>query len=287
LIQRNAITSWTRLQPAPEILLFGEETGTSELAQELRIRHLPKVARNEFGTPFINDIFRQAEASATNPILAYVNADIVLLSSFLQAVQLVSQINSSFLMVGRRWNVEMRDPIDFQDGWEDRIGSYVRANGELEPHTGMDYFVFPKGMFDEMPAFAVGRPAWDNWFIFHTLRHKRPVIDATSVAWVIHQNHDYSHVPQGSGKRWEGPEADRNVELAGGFEHFFTIKDANFILTSKGIERPAWTKQRIFRHLYTRAILSHQPGFWLRLLKILFAHRNIEDYSARWKRYFS
>ncbi len=30
IIQRNAITSWTKLQPRPEILLFGTEEGAAE-----------------------------------------------------------------------------------------------------------------------------------------------------------------------------------------------------------------------------------------------------------------
>jgi len=34
-IQRNAIASWTRLDPRPEIFLFGEEEGTRELAGEI------------------------------------------------------------------------------------------------------------------------------------------------------------------------------------------------------------------------------------------------------------
>jgi hypothetical protein len=31
IIQRNAITSWTNLNPRPEIFLFGEEKGTARL----------------------------------------------------------------------------------------------------------------------------------------------------------------------------------------------------------------------------------------------------------------
>ena len=45
-IQRNAITSWTRLTPRPEILLFGDEEGTGEIARELGLRHFPEVAHS-------------------------------------------------------------------------------------------------------------------------------------------------------------------------------------------------------------------------------------------------
>ena len=39
VIQRNAITSWTHIQPKPEVILFGTEPGTAELAAELGLRH--------------------------------------------------------------------------------------------------------------------------------------------------------------------------------------------------------------------------------------------------------
>jgi hypothetical protein len=51
IIQRNAITSWTQLNPRPEIFLFGEEHGTALIAAELQIGHLRDIHRNEFGTP--------------------------------------------------------------------------------------------------------------------------------------------------------------------------------------------------------------------------------------------
>src|ERR1700686_3381548 len=84
-IQRNAILSWTRLAPRPEILLFGNEEGTAEIAHELGLRHFPEVARNEFGTPLLGDLFRKAEQQASSPLLGYVNADIILTNDFISA----------------------------------------------------------------------------------------------------------------------------------------------------------------------------------------------------------
>ena len=74
--------SWTRLSPRPEILLFGDEEGTAEIARELGLRHFPEVARNEFGTPLLDDLFRQAEQHASTPLLGYVNGDIILTDDF-------------------------------------------------------------------------------------------------------------------------------------------------------------------------------------------------------------
>jgi hypothetical protein len=50
-IQRNAITSWTKPQPRPEIILIGNEEGVAECARELGLVHIPEIARNRHGQP--------------------------------------------------------------------------------------------------------------------------------------------------------------------------------------------------------------------------------------------
>jgi len=62
---------------------------------------------------------------------------------------------------------------------------------------GLDYFIFPCGLFRDIPPFAVGRPAWDNWLVYKARSLGLPVIDATKMVTAIHQNHAYSHHPMG------------------------------------------------------------------------------------------
>src|ERR1700730_6551637 len=97
IIQRNAITSWTKLQPRPDIYLFGEEEGVEDLAAELGIGHLHNIARTEFGTPMLDDLLRQAGELAKTPLLCYANSDIILLQEFLDAVERIRQRFPRFL----------------------------------------------------------------------------------------------------------------------------------------------------------------------------------------------
>ena len=64
IIQRNAIESWLRLRPQCEVILFGDEEGIAEVARELKVRHIPEVARNEYGTPLISSLFEKAQEIA-------------------------------------------------------------------------------------------------------------------------------------------------------------------------------------------------------------------------------
>ena len=262
IIQTNAIRSWIELWPACEIILFGDEQGTAEIAAEFGVRHVLDVARNEHGTPLLDDVFAKAQRQARFGLLCYVNADIILMSDFAAAVQRVRF--RRFLMVGQRWDVDLKELWNFdQADWEQRLRRYVAHRGTLHPLTGSDYFVFLRGTMGALPPFAVGRPGWDNWLIYRARTLGVAVVDATRVATVIHQNHDYGHV-SGAGEResWEGAEADHNRDLAGGWNYLFTLRDANWILTSNGL-RPAWTKKHLRRRLAALPILHprlHAPA---------------------------
>jgi hypothetical protein len=242
LLQENAVGSWCALSPEVEILLLGHEPGVAECARRFGARHLPEVAETEFETPRVDDIFRQAEEAATEPILCYLNADIILGTDFLAAVRGVADLRKRFLVVGRRCNLDVEEKIDFTDsGWEEKIRDQARVRGRLEDPSGIDYFIYRRGLWRNIPPFAVGRTMWDNWLIYQARARGAAVIDATAVLQVIHQNHGYGHHPQGWKGVWKGPEAERNMDLAGGLAHYFTIEDATHLLTGRGIS-PAWDR---------------------------------------------
>jgi hypothetical protein len=233
IIQRNAIHSWSRLHPRVEVILCGDEPGTKEMADEVHATYLPQVARNQYGTPLLDSVFEQAERAAHSRLMCYVNADVVLLGDFATAMQRIGF--PRFLMVGQRWDVDITESWDFeQPDWEGGFRSLVAARGRLHPPMGSDYFVFPRNRgVATLPPFAVGRPGWDNWFIYHARRHRVPVIDVTRVVTVIHQNHGYDHVPERRDDTWEGPEADSNRSLVGPREHVYVLSDASHVLTPR------------------------------------------------------
>ena len=228
-IQRNAIQSWIRLKCDCEIVLCGDETGTAETAKEFNLKFVPDIACNQYGTPLVDSIFEQVERTARNSLLCYVNADIILLGSFIPAVHSINF--REFLMVGQRWDLNVSEPIRYEaEEWEDDLKKLVHESGLLHPPTGIDYFVFPRRVRWSLPRFAVGRPGWDNWLICRARELRVPVIDATQAVTVVHQNHDYSHVKFATDRTTEGPEAIRNRELIGDWGRMFTIRDATHLL---------------------------------------------------------
>lgn len=213
-----------------EVMVFGDEEGTAEACRETGARHLPGIACNEFGTPLLNHAFRVAATEARNEILCYVNSDILLFPGLFAAVQAVSDRFSQSMIVGRRWNFDVKEPFVFENNQEclSRFRVQIKEEGEIYDGYNIDYFIYPRLIFAEIPPFAVGRPGWDNWMIYEARRRQIPVIDATDAIFAAHQNHDYAHTQEGrsGGKTalWRGVEAEQNRELAGG--HMFDLSDA-------------------------------------------------------------
>ncbi len=256
LIQRNAICSWLALCPPCEVLLLGDDGGTADVARQYGIRHLPRVERNEFGTPLINSLFRIAQEAASNDVLCQINADIMLTDDFLPALERVRSARPKFLVSGQRWDVDLAKSWDFdRPGWCSQLRDHAFRYGKLHPRTGLDYFTFIKGTFAEIPPFAIGRRVLDNWLVYRARSLGIPVIDATDAITVVHQNHGYSFHPQGEVGVMEGPEVECNLALAGGSPHLFTLEDATHVLTPSGV-RLILTKERIRRRIYTFAIMQ-------------------------------
>ena len=246
VIQRNAIRSWTKISPPCEILLLGDEDGTAELATELQVRHVPSIERNEQGTPTINSIFAEAQAAAKHPHLCYVNADIIFMGEFLPAIRKVWEEFGDAIMVGRRWDVDVREDFDFSGEWEQRLRARVKRTGRRQAPSAIDYLVFKNGQFREIPPFAVGRANWDNWMLYAAASQHAPIVDLSKCVKAVHQSHDYSHHQDGVGV-WTGQEAQRNMELAGGRMNLYTILDANYRLTKQGIIRRPIHSYHLYR----------------------------------------
>ena len=256
VIQTNAIRSWLKLRPSCQIIVFGDEEGIAETAKELGVQHVPDIKRNEFGTPLLDYVLGAAHDHAEHNILCYVNGDIILTRDLLEAICRVQK--RRFLVIGQRWDVDLDRAWDFSaPDWETQLRMYVAKTGRVHPPTGIDYFVFPRGQYRDIPPFAVGRAGWDNWMIYHSRSRLIPVIDATRAVTAVHQNHDYSHHSGGKAGVWEGPEARDNLDFAGGYQNLFTLRDATWSLDPKGL-RPALTMWHVHRHMDALPILY--PG---------------------------
>ena len=248
MIQRNALLSWTKLSPEVEVLIVGDEDGAEAVSKELNIRHVRDVRRNRYGTPLIRSMVDIARHGSKSSLLAIVNTDIILLSNFVSSAKFVGETLKQFLIVSQRWDLDIESPLTEPTAPSLDFEEKVKKDGLRHPRGGSDIFIFPRECYENIPELVVGRAGWDNWMIYHARCQHWGVVDASSSMTVIHQSHDYRHLPGGK-PHYRHPETEENIRLGGGKLTIFTLDDAQFVLDNGRIKRWCITWHKFWREV--------------------------------------
>ena len=284
-IQYNAIKSWTLL-PDVDVILLGEETGLTNATRELSVKHISGVKCNDSGTPLISSMFELARQNSVSDLLCIINADMILMPDFLEAARRSRLRRDKFVLLSQRWDMDITQPLEFTAGWQERLSSLVHRQGSLHRPAGSDFFLFPRSCYSDVPDFTIGRAGWDNWMIYKARKERWPVIDCTPLVMIVHQNHDYGHLPGGR-PHYEHPDTNENIRLAGGQGNIrYTILDATHQLAPDGkLIRPKLTRLRFTRklELFLRTLFFFlprnmienvaRPKRWQKRIKKIFGNR--------------
>ena len=179
--------SWSLLEPRPEILLLGDEEGYEEAANNLGAVRVLDLERNDFGTPLLSGLFRSGHEHANGSVLVFLNADMILPPAFVQALAIVERRFDRFLLVGRRVDLDLDQPIDFDEGWYERLSKRAAAEGSVRGEWLHRLLCLHCDLFRDIPPFAIG-PPYDNWLIWKAADEGATVVDSSQFVKVIHQN---------------------------------------------------------------------------------------------------
>lgn len=228
LIQKNAITSWKKLSNNIEIIIFGNEKGVEDFCKYLCIKNIKNIERRE-ELPILREIFYKAQRIAKWDILCYSNADIIFANGLLETIKAVKKIFKVFLITATRLDVKIDYEINFeQTNWQSELIRQTKDKGKYyQSNRAFDFFVFPRGLFYNLPPFVIGRIGWDNNFFAKMIKKRIPVFDATDAIVAIHQKHTYS-TGGGYEKVWFGPESQYNLNLLQQTDIQYSLFDAIF-----------------------------------------------------------
>jgi hypothetical protein len=249
IIQRNALKSWKLLDPDVEVILFGDEEGAAEVCADYGLRHEPYIER--FGKiPYVDVMFARAQEIARHNFLCFSNCDIIFLQDFREAFRKATMWRERFLLVSRRWDIDIRELIDFTGpNWAGDLRRLALTSGVQRDGYWIDFFLFRKGLFLDMPSLMVGYCYWDNWMIWKACSMGIPVLDATSFMVPVHQNHGYSAESQ----RIKGASTDArsmwNLQSIGDKTHFLQIDAATHRMARNG-----WIHRRVLRNNSRKAM---------------------------------
>ena len=255
-IQLNALESWIGLRQDVQVVLIGDEPGVADAARETGVDHVGGIETSPRGTPRLDSAFGLAASVTRYPLWCLINADIVLLEDFLPAIDGVAASFEKFVMIGECRDLAITGRIRVRDAVvREELRLQALEEGRLRGCAALDYFVFPRGLFDPLPPFLIGRACFDNWLVWRARDRGHAVVDTTRSVVAVHQSHDYMHVAGGQDAAYYGDEAQYNMRLAGVRQNphvpapaatLYSLDDATHRLDSRGHPKPyLWSTLRI------------------------------------------
>lgn len=227
---QNAIRSWMRLRPKPEVLVFG---GDRAIVGAEGARYITGYRSNESGLPYLDSMIEVAHREATNDIILFTSDHLILFQDLVKAIQQVSDKFPKFLIVGQRHEIDLPELMLMDDRWEQRLRKHIEDYGKLGGLAAKDYMIWRRPLDFEILPFHIGRPRYDSWLLYAAIKAGIPTIDATGGITALHPRHDF---PGGRVARSNSPETLRNIELgkwAGGY----TLELASWELTEHGLRK--------------------------------------------------
>lgn len=148
--------------------------------------------------PF-REMVEKVERETDAEILMYANGDVL--------------FEVGNVLTQRRRDSEYTEILSREKGFlltGQRIDILADGTKRLHRPSGMDYFVFRRGVFRHLPNVLMGRAYCDCALVAYCLQMGIPVIDASFALRVEHQFHDYGHVKGGRTTVWQGDDAKAN-----------------------------------------------------------------------------
>jgi len=292
IIQYNAIKSWRAISDDVEIIIYGDAEGSDNMAEEVNAKRVKSVPKSENGMPLLTYLFDHTKIIAQHDLLCYVNADIILPPNILNAINLIDRWSKK-MIIGNRLDLDLRYKINYNDNkWWKKLFDYAIIEGEWHKKGGIDYFIFPKKLWKDMPDIYLGLPGSDNWLIWNARCRHIPVIDISNIVYAIHQNHDYSHlgdiddsgyrigsVEKGMKNYLSGLETAHNRQLLPKGVSM-NINDATYYLSEKGPIRKKEAAD-IQRYLFSLIKIYPKTKFPILIIYSLFS------YYIKIKKYFN
>ncbi|AQQ09158.1 hypothetical protein L21SP3_00958 [Sedimentisphaera cyanobacteriorum] len=271
-IQKKAIQSWLRVAADVEVLVYGEGEGVAEACKDLGTINVPDIECSLSGIPLFNSIVNHAKKNAKHDIQCYLNCDILLNETIADAVKIITKAKlNEFLVTGQR--IDLMKDVDFElnQHWLGQLKQlFETCKLQLHSPTGMDYFIFRRGMWNDLPALVIGRAGYDEALVLYCMRNKIPIINGTLKILALHQFHDYGHTSNGRKEVVRGQDALNNFKFHRNFHSRPNSSDAELIIMKDKV-----LKNNIHKDPIRRAenYLRFEKGFERLSLSIRFLWR--------------
>ncbi|MDF2428906.1 MAG: hypothetical protein OPY07_06615 [Nitrosopumilus sp.] len=225
--QRDAMRTWTFLDPKPEVFVIGNDFGTEEICKDFGFKWIPEVEKSDpGGVPYLNSMFEIAQRKAKNDHVALISSDIILFQPLMDCLKACKEKFTDFCAVCRK--KQQRDTsivLDFSSKkkWVEAVTKDLRWN----LITSGDLYMFNKGFWKDIPNFVIGRCKCDTWLFWDAARRGQ-LVDMTDALTIIdfYNTHDHWKIVNAGSKKAGEMERLHNASLAPDIKA--SVDDANW-----------------------------------------------------------
>ena len=187
----NTLRAWAELAPRLTPVLYYADNSTVDdaISRGWTAVKCPKIADKISPSCVLPAMFIDAQHRfPMADFYGYANGDLLFDESLFQTLSQVrkSVVCSSLLIVGRRYNYEMLKGETIST-----VGDVTRRKNKTSRFQtfAIDYFISPRNKYNwtVIPPVVVGRNAYDNFMIAHSIAQSIPVLDATETIFAMHQ----------------------------------------------------------------------------------------------------
>jgi hypothetical protein len=186
IIQKNSIDSWLSLDIEKKILIINKDQSVKNLFRDSNVTIIEDYeCSNHSDIPTWRTMRDKAVTIADkDDIIVWVNSDVMFDKSLVETINVVRNEVDDFVLVGQK--------LDWQNFYNlkdfSRISELTPMN--LHGEWAIDYFIFKKNAFENVPPFFIARMRFDN-FLMNKAINEYTAIDCTETILCVHHRHDY------------------------------------------------------------------------------------------------
>lgn len=231
---KNAVMSWDQIRPRPQIIVFGNVPSRCMTSTMELVLHYP---REPDGRPYFNSFIDIAEEAAIHEVVMYVTDHLIFLPGLKEVVELVCSRLDRFLLMGRRWEADFDQLIDFtRVAWPNLLNIAIQHTQELGSIGAKDWLAWKKPFPAPIPPFIMGIPWYDTWMAVRAEELGIPRVDATLAIKAVHPRHGFPFAGGIKGRQ-QDPRWELNHQLALGCEHRGHVTEAEWVVVHNTLVR--------------------------------------------------
>jgi len=186
VMQKNSLNSWSKLKIDKKIFVFNKNQSVKDFCSNLDVEIVEdyECSPNSDIPTWRTMRDYAAKNASDEDVIVWVNGDVMFDDSLIQTIDASKMFSNDFVLVGQKYDWSNFYNLD------NDVNLKELQPLELHGEYAIDYFIFKKHLFENLPGFYIARQRFDNFLVGESVK-KYKAINCTKTLLCIHHRHEY------------------------------------------------------------------------------------------------